>query len=214
MSKSNIHIGGASSNQALVQSILNSMASVIQGHNLELLERYPGDLDIDRQVLEGFAVPGAKLAWVAGHTHSYIVPLGLNLRENFKISYLTNLCKDDRFHVIAVHEGGHFTITEVSRERFISLQMPSVPYHREGGASGFYLNCHQERVGYVELKDKGTWWDDRKIVATVTPVDGISALDRSALEIWCRHAIAEFSRSLFVRQEVTWVEPIRHALAA
>lgn len=210
---SNIIIGGANEVQVLVQSILNAMTSIIQQHGLELLQRYPDDLLVhDKATLEEYAVPGARIAWMVGHSHTHIVPLGLSAKENDKVTYMTNLANDDRFYIIKVHPG-RFTMGELSREQFAALKHTPVMYTREGGVSSFWLKHHKNRVGYIALQNVGTMHQP-KVSATITPVSGISALDRSALEMWCQHAIVELSRTLFVRQEVTWAEPIRLAQVA
>lgn len=209
-----ISLNGIGANkEVLVQSIINAMEVVIGEHNLDLLNRYPSDLYVhDRAALEEYAVDGMKIAWLVGHSHTHLVPLGLHKGANDGVEYLTNLANDDRFYLIKVKQGS-FTMSEVNRDMFAALKFTPVLYSREGSAEAFWLKYGKERVGYIALKQVGTM-NEPKVHATITPVAGSSAKDRSALQKWCQQSIVELARSLFVQQEVEWADPVRIAHAA
>lgn len=195
-------------NNGMVQTILNAMQQVILKHGLELLQRYPDDLLVhDKAVLDRTVVPGAKIAWMVGHCHTHIVPLGLHPKENLNVEYLTNMASEDRFFVLNIGQGEKFSMADVDRKAFAALSNTAVPYERQGPASDFWLHRQKNKIGYVALKNVGTL-NEAKVAATITPVVGISGIDRAALELWCQHAIVEMARTLFVRSEVTWAEPL------
>lgn len=56
----------------MIHAIIEAMRKEIAKYNLELLQRYPRDLEVDKAMLERFAQPGMKIAWNVGdsHTHS------------------------------------------------------------------------------------------------------------------------------------------------
>lgn len=204
---SNIIIGSANGSPDMVLSIIDAMQDVIQKHGLQLLERYPSDLLVhDKAALEEYAVPGAMIAWMVGHSHTHIVLLGLHDDENKTVTYLTNMGNDDRFYVIKVHSG-RFTMSEVSREQFAAMKSTHVPYARQGSVGNFWLVRGKERVGHIALQNIGTL-HQAKVSATITPVAGINALDRSALGKWAQKSIVEMAGTLFVWQEVTWEKPV------
>ena len=204
---SNIIIGGANGSPDMVSSIMDAMQDAIRKYGLKLLERYPNDLLVhDKATLEEYAVPGAKIAWMVGHSHTHIAPLGLHADENETVTYLTNLANDDRFYIIKVHPG-RFTMGEINREQFAALKFTPVHYTRQGSVEGFWLIRGKERVGHIALQNVGTLHEP-KVSATITPVAGINTFDRSALEKWCQKAVVEMAHTLFVRQEVTWAEPV------
>lgn len=204
---SNIIIGGANGSPDVVSSIMDAMQDAIRKYGLELLERYPNDLLVhDKATLETFAVPGAKIAWMIGHSHTHIVTLGLHADENKTVTYLTNMGNDDRFYVIKVHPG-RFTMGEVNREQFAAMESTQVPYTRRGSVENFWLVRGKDRMGHIALQNIGSL-HERKVSATITPVAGIGALDRSALEMWAGKAIVEMAHTLFVQQELIWAKPV------
>ena len=110
------------STRALVQKILTAMHSVIEKFELEVMLNFPDDLLVhDRNILKRIAVPGAKIAWMVGHTHTHMVALGFNSEENINVEYLTKPCNDDRFFLISIGRNDSFKMEEVSRTEFAKL---------------------------------------------------------------------------------------------
>jgi len=197
-----------------VQEILERMQAVITIYGLKVLQRYPDDLLIhDKSMLERFAVPNATIAWMVGHSHTHLVALGLHPSENQKVGYLTNLANEDRFFVLHIGHGQRIKMDEIDRLRFAALSNTPVPYARKGDAGNFWLYRQQTKLGHVAIEQVGTW-QNRKAIATITPVTGISAHERAALAIWCSYAVTEITGTLFVRSEINWCEPIDIAQAA
>ena len=200
-------------NQATVQSILNAMQSAIAQYGLEVLQRYPDDLLVhDKAMLERMAVPGATLAWMVGHCHTHIVSLGFHPKENMNVTYLTNLAREDRFFVLTIGHGNGFKMDEIDRQIFAALSGTAVPYRREGIASNFWLYRHSKKIGHVAIEQVGTW-QAPKAKATITPMAGVSAHERSALGLWCTYATTEIAGTIFVRSEENWAEPMALAQA-
>ncbi len=50
----------------MIQTIIEAMKHEIAKYNLELLQRHAKDLDIDMAMLERFASPGLRYAWMVG----------------------------------------------------------------------------------------------------------------------------------------------------
>lgn len=193
----------------LVDKVIEAMLEKIQQHGLELMQRYPDDLlKHDRYSLEKHAVPGAKIAWMVGHSHTHLVVLGLHAKENEGVTYLTNLANDDRFYVISFSGGEQFSLKEVDREGFKLLASTYIPYKREGSASDFWLLHGKERIGHIAIERTGTM-NEPRVEAVITPVSGISRLDHSALDMWCNKATVEVTHSLFVRSSTTWADPLK-----
>jgi hypothetical protein len=193
-----------------VQAILNAMQAVIAKHALEVLQRYPNDLLVhDKAILEKVAVPGAKIAWMVGHSHTHMVSLGFHKQEGMNVEGLINLANEDRFYVLNICSGEKFTMTEVDRKDFSQLGNTPVHYEREGGVDNFWLLHHKNRVGHIGLKRVNSW-----IEAKITPLMGITEHQLAALEIWCSCAIVELAGSLFVKSDVNWAEPLRLEQAA
>jgi len=202
------------STRALVQKILTAMHSVIEKFELELMLNFPDDLLVhDRNILKRIAVPGAKIAWMVGHTHTHMVALGFISEENINVEYLTNLCNDDRFFLISVGRNDSFKMEEVSRTEFAKLSNTAVRYENVGSTESFWLQSRSQQIGHVELKSVGDLRQN-KIAASITPMSGISGHELVALEVACSHAITKSAQSLAVQYEVTWAEPIALALAA
>lgn len=195
-----------------VDKVIEAMLGQIQKYGLELMQRYPDDLlKHDRYSLEKHAVPGAKIAWMVGHSHTHLVVLGLHAKENEGVTYLTKLANDDRFYVMSFSGGEQFSLKEVDREGFKLLASTYIPYKREGSASDFWLYRGKERIGHVAVERAGTMMEPH-VNAVITPVHGgISKLDTSALDMWCNKATVEVSHSLFVRSTTTWAEPLKLA---
>jgi len=199
---------------AIVRSILERMQAVITKYKLEVLQRYPDDLLIhDRMMLERFAVPGATIAWMVGHSHTHLAALGFHPVENLNVTYLSNLASEDRFCVLNIGQGHNIKMTELDRQQFAALSNTPVPYERRDDSSNFWLYRQRSKLGHVAIEQIGTW-QDRKCVATITPVTGISSHERSSLGVWCSYAITEMTGTLFTRGEISWTEPIAIAHAA
>lgn len=206
--------GVINTDPAIVQSILERMQDAITKYGLEVLQRYPDDLLIhDKAMLERFAVPGAKIAWMVGHSHTHLVAVGFHPAENLNVTHLTNLANEDRFFVLSIGRGNGFSMIETDRINFAALSNTPVPYLRKGDAANFWLYHHSAKVGHVAIEELGSW-QDRKSIATITPLSGISAHERAALNIWCSHAITEMTGTLFMHSEIHWAEPIEIAQAA
>jgi hypothetical protein len=199
----------------IVDSILDAMRAEIAKYSLELLQRYPDDLLVhDRRMLSQFAVPGAQIAWMVGHSHTHLVRLGISEKENQGVRYLTNLGSADRFYVLSIRSHGDaFVLSEISRHAFEALGSVRVAYAREGGVTAFWLLRDGVRVGSVSLESVGNLAQPH-YKAMITPSYGISPLDRAALDLWCEQSIIEAARTLFVRYDVTVCNPLRLPLAA
>ena len=195
----------------IVQSILERMQAVITKYQLEVLLRYPDDLLVhDKAMLERFAVSGAKIAWMVGHSHTHLVALGLHPVENLNVVYLTNLSPEDRFFVLKIGQEYGIKMSQIDRPHFAALSATPVPYRRRGDANNFWVYRQNAKLGHVAIKQIGTW-QERKSVATITPVAGITAQERAALAVWCSYAITEMAGTLFVRSEIGWSEAIEMA---
>lgn len=195
-------------NQVLVQSIINAMLAVIEEHHLELMTRYPNDVLIhDKNMLERYAVSGAKIAWMVGHSHSHMVILGLNHDENMCVTYLTNMCKDDRFYVLNI-KNDTFKMKGIDRKQFEELSLTSIPYKQNGVNSDFWLTHGNKRVGHIAITAEGNW-QERVYKAVISPVSLITALDYVALKVWCSHMLRINSQSIFAKQSIEWSKPIQ-----
>lgn len=205
------------STSVFIESIVSAMKDEIAKYGLELLQRYPNDLlVIDRSNLERFAVPGATIGWMVGHSHSHMAVLGLHQKENDAVNYFTNLSNDDRFYLLKISLNQvtpKFTLTEITRSNFGALATTKVPYFREGPATGFWLSKNGGRVGTVMLEWIGSYGRPRYRVI-ITPVTGISQLDRSALYEWGAKAVVEVAKTLFVSYDFVEQAPMRLLAAA
>ena len=202
-------------NKALVERLIEAAKKEIEKYSLELLTRYPDDLLVhDKSAIERYAVAGARIGWVVGHSHTHLVALGIHPGTNQEVKYLTNLANDDRFYEIKVSASGDdFTMKEITREDFAGLATTHVPYKRDGGKTGFWLVRDGRRVGSVMSESIGNLCSP-KYRATITPVAGISDADKAALEMWCQKSIVEDCGTLFVRSVVEVASPIQLANAA
>jgi hypothetical protein len=197
----------------MIEKILAAMQGLIAKHGLELMQRYPNDLlVIDREVLERNALPGVKIAWMVGHSHTHITVLGIHARENECVTYHTNLCNDDRFYLLSIGMDS-FSIKEQTREAYKALAHTRVSYEKQGDKSSFWLSRNKTRIGHVCLTSIGTFASPKES-ARITPIAGISKQDRAALEMWCAYAVREKANTLFVRSVVEWGEPARLQLVA
>jgi hypothetical protein len=195
-------------NPIIVQAILQRMQAVTTKYKLEVLQRYPDDLLVhDKAMLERFAVPDAKIAWMVGHSHTHLVALGFHPIENLNVGYLTHLANEDRFFVLNIGRAHSFKLSEIDRTQFAALSDTLVPYERRGSSSNFYLHRDRTKLGHVALEQLGTW-QNRKIKAVITPQSGISEHAHAALGIWCSYAVTELTGTLFVESEVNWAAAV------
>lgn len=197
----------------MVKNIIAALLDIIAKHGLELMQRYPDDLlVIDRDVLEKFALPGVKIAWMVGHSHTHITVLGTHARENECVTYHTNLSSEDRFYLLNIGQE-RFTITEQTRDSYKALAQIPVPYQKQGSDSDFWVTRNRTRIGHISLTSIGTFKSPKES-AQITPVADISPQDRVALEMWCNYGVREKAHTLFVRSTIEWCEPVRQHLVA
>lgn len=201
-------------NKNLVRIILDHMLSIVKLHGLDMMRLYPNDLLVhDKRILERVAYPGAKIAWMVGHTHTHIVPLGLNPKENACVEYLTNLASADRFYVITINQDGCYTMEELNRKQFAALSETPVPFATEGDKSSFWLYRNKTKIGHIELKLIGTA-EAYRVEAKIRPCDAISGIDMAALHSWCAYATSNLAGTLFVKSDLAVEEPMRFPKAA
>ena len=203
-------------NPILVDLIIDAMKKEIEKYSLELLQRYPNDLlVIDRARLERYAVPGAHIAWMVGHSHTHLSVLGLHPKENETVTYVTNLSNDDRFYQIKINPYNvlpEFTMKEISSSDYGGLIRVRVPYSCEGNMDGFWLMKEGRRIGSIVLTSVGTLCKPQYKVL-MTPVAGITELDLTALYEWSGKAVVKAAHTLFVCYDIEEAAPI-HLLAA
>lgn len=201
----------------MTQMIINAMKTQINKYGLELLTGpYKNDLLVhDRAMLERYALPGFKIAWMVGDSHTHLFPLGINQEENDCVTYVTNLSSNDRFFVIDISQSGFdkFTIRELNRTNFEALQYTPIVYSNIGSKSDFWLIKGSDKIGYISLNNVGNS-NQLKVDATITPVYGISEQDKSALKCWCCHSCVHLVSSLFVNYTETWAESYHQPIAA
>lgn len=198
----------SNTNKDVVQRLLGAMQSMIEKYGLEVLQRYPNDLLVhDRAILEQTAWPGAKIAWMVGHCHTHIVPLGLHPEENLVVTYLTNMSSEDRFFVFNIHRNDSFKMEELDRDGFAALSRSEVSYKNAGEITNFWLMRHKNKVGHISLKAVGTL-NEPKVEVVITPASGTAELSRAALLTWASHSVRKWTQSLFTRTAFTWAEPL------
>ncbi|MDK9702474.1 MAG: hypothetical protein OEL20_04990 [Sulfuritalea sp.] len=196
----------------MIQALIDLLQAKIAECGLEVLSRYPDDLLVhDRAMLERHAFPGATLAWMVGHCHTHFCVLGIHPEENVGVTYLTNLAAEDRFFVITVG-AGHARLTELDRQAFSALATTPVLYKADGTTTDYWLSRRNGRVGHIALEPVGGW-QDRSYRVSITPISGISEMDRGALQLWGSKSVAKASGSLFTRFEIEW-QPAVAALKA
>lgn len=198
----------------MIQAIIEAVKQELAKYSLELLQRYPKDLDIDMAMLERFAHPGMKIAWCLGDSHTHAAPLGVHQKLNELPTYVTNLANNDRFYVLTIGHGAEqFTLKEVDRKDFAALVHTPIPYKMVGPVDSFWLYRKESRVGTCIVTREGTFEKPVYKVA-LTPMAGISKLDRQALEEWGQQAVVKKAGSLFARSQVEWQDEIKLQLAA
>jgi hypothetical protein len=198
----------------MIQAILEAFKQQIGKYNLELLQRHPKDLEIDSAMLERFAQPGMKIAWMVGDCHTHSAPLGVHHVLNELPTYVTRLANNDRFYLLTIGHGpAQFTLKEVDRVQFAALVHTPIPYKSIGTIESFWLYRNDLRVGTCVVTREGTYEKPVYKIA-LTPMKGISKIDREALQEWGQRAVTKKAGSLFAHSRVEWLEPIELALAA
>lgn len=198
----------------ITQAIINAVKQELAKYNLELLQRYPKDLDIDMAMLDRFAHPGMKFAWCLGDSHTHAAPLGIHQKLNELPTYVTNLANNDRFYLLSIGHGQEqFTLKEVDRKDFAALVHTPIPYKMIGTVDSFWLYRKESRVGTCIVTREGTFEKPVYKIA-LTPMAGISKLDRQALEEWGQQAVVKKAGSLFASSRVEWQDEIKLQLAA
>lgn len=198
----------------MIQAIIEAFKNEISKYNLELLQRHPKDLEIDMAMLERFAAPGLKYAWMVGDCHTHAAPLGIHQTLNELPTYVTRLANNDRFYLLSIGNGPEqFTLKEVDRVAFAALVNTPIPYKMVGSFDSFWLYRNESRVGTCILTREGTY-EKPTYKAALTPMAGISKLDRAALEEWGLQAVVKKAGSLFAYSRVEWQDEIKLQLAA
>lgn len=198
----------------MIQAIIEAVKQELKKHNLELLQRYPKDLDIDMAMLQRFAHPGVKFAWCLGDSHTHAAVLGVHQKLNELPTYVTNLANNDRFYVLSIGHGpAQFTLKEVERTNFAALVHTPIPYKMVGMADSFWLYRNDARVGTCIVTREGTFEKPVYKIA-LAPMAGISKLDREALIEWGEQAVVKKAGSLFACSQVEWQDEIKLQLAA
>lgn len=198
----------------MIQAIIEAMKNEIAKYKLELLQRHPKDLEIDMVMVERFAQPGMKIAWMVGDSHTHGAVLGVHQRLNELPTYVTRLANNDRFYVLSIGHGpAQFTLKEIEREEFSALANTPIPYKTVGTTESFWLYRNDSRVGTSIITREGTYEKPVYKIA-LTPMSGISKIDREALQEWGQQAVTKTSGSLFSYSQIEWQEPIDLRLAA
>lgn len=198
----------------MIEAIIEAFKREILKYNLELLQRHPRDLEIDMEMLKRYAHPGLQYAWMVGDSHTHASPLGIHPKLNELPGYVTRLANNDRFYLLTVGNGPtQFTLKEVDRVAFAALVHTPIPYRMVGTVDSFWLYRNESRVGTCVVTREGTY--EKPVYKIVlTPMDGISKMDREALQEWGHEAVTKKAGSLFAYSQVEWLEPIKLALAA
>lgn len=198
----------------MIQAIIEAFKNEISKYNLELLQRHPKDLEIDMAMLERFAALGLQYAWMVGDCHTHAAPLGIHQTLNELPTYVTRLANNDRFYLLSIGNGpDQFTLKEVDRVAFAALVNTPIPYKMVGSFDSFWLYRNESRVGTCIVTREGTYEKPTYKVA-LTPMAGISKLDRAALEEWGLQAAVKKAGSLFAYSRVEWQDEIKLQLAA
>lgn len=204
MSEQKIHVKANNAN-AVAAKIVDLLLGVIIDGGFELLQRYPKDLLVhDRAMLEAAAFPGAKIAWMCGHSHTHMYPLGLHPLSNEGVTWVTNMADDDRFFLIKVGHGEQFSLTEMNRKNFEALQHTPIVFKPEGqSVTDFWLTKHGKRIGYISTEST-VGKNDRLIVVHLTPVAGITEHEKYVLELWGCNAASKKAGSLLTPRTFQW----------
>lgn len=199
----------------MVEAIIEALKKEIIKRNLELLDRHAKDLLVhDRAMFDKFVAPGARFAWMVGHSHTHSAPLGVHSKLNELPTYVTNLANEDVFFTITVgRNAGQFNIEEVSRKHFPELARTPIPFRRIGLASAFWLYKGAARIGSCTIQVEGPY-QARIHNVRLSAMAGVSRFERAVLEEWARQAVVEMAGTLFARSNVQWESDIELPLAA
>jgi hypothetical protein len=190
----------------MIEKLMEAMIALIAKHELKLMQTYPEDLTVhDRRLLEQYMVSGATIAWVVGHTHTHLVPLGIHPKQNAMVRYLTNLSSSDHFFLIEC-SGNDFRITELKREVFESLGAHPIKYSIRSIIENFSLYKGERLIGGYKVQilphQPGSANPRRKVI--FSPASGISDFERIVLSVWGDHTASESAGTMFVRVETEW----------
>lgn len=191
----------------MVDAIINAMLSLIDMHGLTLMKSYSKELLVyDRAVLERIAVPGGSAAWLVGHNHTNVVPMGIHKECSAMLGHMKSIIeRDDRFYRIDIGEGQQgFSITEVDRDQFTAMQHRPIPYRRTGYGPDFKLYCGERYVGHCALSC--TNLRACQYEAHITPALSATKLDRAALYEWVSQEIVALSGTVFAKWTNHWHE--------
>lgn len=198
----------------LSTAIIEAMKHQIAKYNLELLQRYPKDLDIDMAMLERFVGPGLKYAWMVGDCHTHSAALGIHQKLNELPTYVTRLANNDRFYLLTVGHGhNQFELKELTATAFAALVDTPIPYRMMGTVDSFWLYRNESRVGTCIVTRTGTLEKPLYNIA-LAPMAGIGTIDRAALLEWGQQAATQKAGSLFAHSQVEWLKPIEMPIAA
>lgn len=193
----------------MIQTIIEAMKHEIAKYNLELLQRHAKDLYIDMAMLERFASPGLRYAWMVGDSHTHSAPLGVHKQLNELPTYVTRLANNDRFYLLSVGNApGQFTLQEMNRVAFAALVDTPIAYKMVGTNDSFWLFRNESRVGSCIVVREGTYEKPVYKIA-LRPMANISKLDRAALQEWGQQAVVTKAGSLFVHMQVQWQDEIK-----
>ena len=193
----------------MIEAISQAMKQEIAKYNLEVLQRYPADHEIDMAMLERFVSPGLQYAWMVGDSHTHSAPLGVHQRLNEIPTYVTRLANNDRFYLLTVDSSHQkFTLKEVDRVAFEELAKTPIHYKMVGVWDGFWLFRNQSRVGTCIVLREGTFEKPMFTIA-LRPMENTSKLDRAALQEWGQQAVIAKTGSLFVQTQVEWQDEIK-----
>jgi hypothetical protein len=198
----------------MIQAIIEAMKNEIAKYKLELLQRHPKDLEIDMWMVQRFAQPGMKIAWMVGDSHTHSAVLGVHAKLNELPTYVTRLANNDRFYVLSIGHGpAQFSLKEIERDEFSALANTPIPYKTVGTTESFWFYRNDSRVGTCIITRIGTYEKPVYKIA-LAPMSGISKIDREALQEWGQQAVTKTSGSLFSQSEIEWQASIDLRLAA
>lgn len=191
----------------MIEQLMTALHALIAEHKIDLLKHYPDDLNVhDRRILERYMMPGATLAWVVGHTHTHLVPLGIHPKQNDMVKCFTHLSRSDHFFLIKFGANGDFNITQLNRDVFEALSSHPIAYAVQACGPDFTLLKRDKTIGRFHLQVLPYALDTanprRKV--TFSPAPGISDFERTVLALWGEEAARESAGSHFTHVEVEW----------
>lgn len=190
----------------LIAAAMTAFKAEMEKYNLDTLKNYPGDLDTDLAILTRVAMPGAKFAWKAGHTGTHLFALGLHPKRSEQVTYITRDSASDRFYLLEFF-ADRIKLTEQTAKAFEELEHTPIPYKQEGSNESFWLTRAGVRIGYCRNEFTGDY-QRKKYRSTITPVVGITKLDREALREFANFSVVALAQSLFVVHDEVWSEAL------